>query len=113
MTYRPCPWLLTVPLLYRREPYTSLPIASVALRIPVPLASWTTRLMSLLPGARTLTRFTCDPSTGFGYMTSNPQYHEYDPRVVPTAPTPSVPASVACSPGYWRSTMGAAAVPVR
>src|SRR5881394_1098250 len=49
-------------------------------------------------------------------MISKPQYHVYEPFTVSTSvPDSSVdpPSIVARSPGYWRTTIGAAAVPFK
>src|SRR6266571_1191983 len=87
------------------EPLTSAPVASGAMKIPSSVASWTTKLMSLVPGPRALTPWR-GPCCGAGCVTSNPQNHVYAPL------TKRVFVTVARSPGYWRTTMGASAVPI-
>src|SRR5207245_8192436 len=69
------------------------------------VASWTTKLMSLVPGPLRWTPWRT-PSWGAGCVTSNPQNHVYAPV------TKRMFVTVARSPGYWRTTMGASAVPI-
>src|SRR6266566_3236837 len=87
------------------EPLTSDPAACGQMKIPSFVASWTTRLMSFVPGPWTLTAGT--GPTWAGFVTSNPQNQVYGPL------TRRVFVTVACSPGNWRTTMGASAVPIR
>src|SRR5712691_7440241 len=51
---------------------------------------------------------------GFEFVNSRPQYHVYAPCTTkPSFPDPSFPSMMTRSPGYARTMMGAAAVPVR
>src|SRR5438034_5192727 len=86
------------------EPLTSAPVASGQMKMPSSVASSTTKFTSLVPGPLTLTpwRASC---WGAGCATSNPQDQVYAPL------TKRVFVTVARSPGYWRTTMGASAVP--
>src|SRR6266404_560579 len=87
------------------EPLTSAPVASGPMKMPSSVASWTTKLTSLVPGPRALTPWR-GPCCGTRCVTSNPQNQVYAPV------TSRVFVTVACSPGYWRTTMGASAVPI-
>src|SRR6266480_169985 len=77
------------------------------MKMPSSVASWTTKLMSLVPGPRRLTPCRASPSCGAGCATSKPQNQAFAPV------TKRVFVTVACSPGYWRTTMGASAVPIK
>src|SRR6266513_6162523 len=76
------------------------------MKIPLPVASWTTTLMNLAPGAWSSMPNNWGATCGRVCTTSNPQYHVYPPRTTRNFVT------VARSPGNWRTTMGAAGVPV-
>src|SRR6266699_1797724 len=87
------------------EPVTSAPVAPGPMKMPSSVASWTTKLMTLVPGPRRSTP-TRTPCCGAGCVTSNPQNQVYAPV------TKRMFVTVARSPGYWRTTMGASAVPI-
>src|SRR5438093_12902657 len=76
------------------------------MKMPSSVASWATRLMSFVPGPWTLTPWRVSCCCGAGCVTSNPQNQVYGPV------TRRVFVTVACSPGYWRTTMGASVVPI-
>src|SRR5205809_5059398 len=63
--------------------------------------------MNFVPGPWTLTPWRVSCCCGAGCVTSNPQNQVYGPV------TRRVFVAVACSPGYWRTTMGASAVPIK
>ena len=46
-------------------------------------------------------------------ITSNPQNHVYEPLTVSVAVLLGPPSRLARSPGYWRTTIGLAAVPFK
>src|SRR5207247_9672172 len=86
-------------------PLTSAPAASGPMTIPSSVASWTTRLMTLIPGPLRWT--TCiTPCYGAAFVTSKPQNHVYAPV------TKRMFVTVARSPGNWRTTIGASGVPI-
>src|SRR3989442_1453144 len=87
------------------EPLTSAPAASGPMKIPSSVASWTTRLMTLIPGPLRWTPC-ITPCCGAGFVTSKPQNHVYAPV------TKRMLVTVARSPGYWRTTRGASGVPI-
>src|ERR1041384_3814526 len=87
------------------EPLTSAPAASGPMKMPSSVASWTTRLMTLSPGPLRWTPC-ITPCCGAGFVTSKPQNHVYAPV------TKRMFVTVARSPGYWRTTMGASGVPI-
>src|SRR5688572_23514523 len=81
-----------------------------------------TRLISFDPGAKLSTAFRitmsvgadpdiCDTRPSVELVSSNPQYQVSRPWMMSTAPVPA-PSRIARSPGNWRTTIGAAAVPM-
>src|SRR2546423_2002795 len=87
------------------EPVTSAPVASGPMKMPSSVASWTTKLMTLVPGPLRWTPC-ITPCWGAGFVTSKPQNHVYAPV------TKRMFVTVARSPGYWRTTIGASGVPI-
>src|SRR5436190_10473155 len=75
------------------------------MKIPSSVASWTTRLMTLIPGPLRWTPC-ITPCCGAAFVTSKPQNHVYAPV------TKRMLVTVARSLGYWRTTIGASGVPV-
>src|SRR5947199_2157963 len=68
-------------------------------------ASWTTRLMSLTRGPKTVIPVGA-VVLGDEFITSKPQYQVSAPLIV------IEPSMIVRSAGYWRTMMGAAVVPV-
>src|SRR6266550_620527 len=87
------------------EPVTSAPVASGPMKMPSSVASWTTKLMTLVPGPLRWTPC-ITPCCGAGFVTSKPQNHVYAPV------TKRMLVTVARSPGYWRTRIGASGVPI-